>query len=587
MFILFALLLLPLSSVSAAPEIMTADQVLPGMQGIAKTVIQGTKIDTFDIEIIGVVQESDASEGRILAKASGAVIDKTGGVLQGMSGSPVYIDGKLIGAVSGGWKDIDNRTCLITPIADMLKLWDMPEVSGRKIKQVNLKEVLKSYESKEDSVTVKEESKEKALATPIMAAGLSDGALALLTEKLEPFDMVPYAAASAQGNFAPVTIEPGSSIGAQLVRGDFSLAAIGTVTAVEDGKVLAFGHPFLRKGNVNYFMTDANIIGTASGLNTGFKIGVPGNLVGVIQQDRTSAIAGKLGKYPSVIPLEVRVTDKQLNTTKRYTMQIAYDEQLASTLTATMVYNAIDKTIDRTGEGTAKVSFEILSSALSDGVLKRDNMYYNPQEVGKLAIGEVFQAMDLLCSNNLNEVDIFSVKVNIEIEQARKTASILEVVPDKPVVKPGEKVNLAVKLKPYRSDEVVVVVPYTVPKYQAPGMMALEVRGGGLVPIMQLLMQQQGIMELGMQEEKNKPLDKTIQEFMEANKNNEIIVEQAIVPNEQEMQAETVHPVAVDRSKNVGHEVKDTNKEMKNTKFATEYIIDNFVQTSVNVQSAK
>lgn len=596
LFILLVVLLLPIGKVSATPEIMTTDQLQPGMQGIAKTVIQGTTIDTFDIEILGVVKEGTDSDGRILAKASGPVIDKTGGVLQGMSGSPVYIDGKLVGAVSGGWKDIDNRTCIITPITDMLKLWDMPDLKkDQKIKQVDLKAALKLKDQKKEAEKVTEQSKEQLLSTPLMAAGFGDAAMDMLTEKLKPFNMVPYAAGGVNGGFAPVTIEPGSSIGAQLVRGDFSLAAIGTVTAVEDGKVLAFGHPFLRKGNVSYFMTDANIISTASGLNTGFKIGVPGNAVGVINQDRSAAIAGTLGRFPSVIPLQVNVTDKQLNTTKSYSMQIAYDEQLAATLAATMVYNSIDQTIDRTGEGTAKVSFEIMSNAIPGGIIKRDNMFYNPQDVGKFGIAEVFQALDILCTNNLTETDIVSVKVNVDIDQKRKTASIIEAIPEKTNVKAGEKVNITVKLKPYRDNEVTIVVPYTVLKHQAPGVAMLEVRGGGLVSVAQLLMQQQGI-DFSAQEDKTKPLDVIIKEFLDTNKNNEIIIDPAVVPNEAGAnQAMNTKVAVAKKSTQEIKEVQDNNKstkskkeeELENTKFATEYVIDNVIQTSIHVDAVK
>lgn len=603
---LLVVLLLPMSKVSATPEIMTTDQLQPGMQGIAKTVIQGTTIDTFAIEILGVVKEGIDSDGRILAKASGPVIDKTGGVLQGMSGSPVYIDGKLVGAVSGGWKDIDSKTCIITPIADMLKLWDMPDFKkNQKIKQVDLKAVLKKQQEaktdKSEDVTKQQISAKKnlnneanELATPLMAAGFGDAAMDLLTEKLKLFNMVPYAVNGVNGDFAPVTIEPGSSIGAQLVRGDFSLAAIGTVTAVEDGKVLAFGHPFLRKGNVSYFMTDANIISTASGLNTGFKIGVPGKSVGVINQDRTAAIAGALGRYPSVIPLHVNVTDKQLNTTKSYSMQIAYDEQLASTLVATMVYNCIDQTIDRNGEGTAKVSFELMSNATPSGVLKRDNMYYNPQDVGKFGISEVFQALDILCSNTLAETDIVSVKVNVDIDQTRKTASIIEAIPEKTSVKAGEKVNIAIKLKPYRDNEIILKIPYTVPKQQAPGAMMLEVRGGGLISVTQLLMQQQGI-DFSAQEDKTKPLDVIIKEFLDTNKNNEIIIDQMAVPVDMTNQVAPLKAPAVKKAAKGSKENKENNKMVKNkpeeeannTKFATDYIIDNVVQTSINVEAVK
>ena len=114
--------------VSNAMETMSANEIQAGMTGIAKTVIEGSTIDEFSVEIVGVLNESPKEEGYILARVSGDAIDKTGGVLQGMSGSPVYINGKLIGAISGGWKDIDNKLCIITPINEMLKIWNLQKL---------------------------------------------------------------------------------------------------------------------------------------------------------------------------------------------------------------------------------------------------------------------------------------------------------------------------------------------------------------------------------------------------------------------------------------------------------------------------
>lgn len=609
------LLVLPMSRAGAAPDIMTSDQLSPGMQGYAKTVVEGARIDTFSVEIVGVLNDSGDNDGRIIARVSGDVIDQTGGVLQGMSGSPVYIDGKLIGAISGGWKEIDNRTCIITPIADMLKLWEMPDVKNdRKIEQVDLKETPKTKdESEKNDVdggaekSVAEEAKAgdageadagetaksentlpdeflsgeaRARATPLMVAGFSEAGLRYLADRLEPFQMVPYAAGGGGKSWPKVDIEPGSSVAAQLVRGDISMAAIGTVTAVEDGKVLAFGHPFLRKGNVNYFMTDAQIIATASGTNTGFKVGAPGNLIGRVNQDRSNAISGILGEYPSVIPLSVRVEDAQLNRKKTYSMQIAYDEALVSTLVTSMVYSAMDQTIDRLGEGTAQVSFEIMTNAAPGGKLTRDNMFYNLQDVGQLAVSELTQALNLLAGNTMRETDIVSVKVKIQVDQARKTASIVEAAADKTKVKPGETVNLKLKIKPYREAEELMIVPYKVPKHQPSGPMTLEARGGGLISVAQLLMQQQGI-DLSAEEDKTKPLEVSIKEFLDTNKNNEIIVapaaaapdESAAEPKPRRKQEKEVRPETAVGGKSDGPQQK----------YETSYIIDNVARTSILV----
>ena len=580
----------------AEMNILPSNQLVPGMHGYAKTVIEGDRIDTFLIEIIGVVNDTKDTDGKIIAKASGDLIDKTGGVLQGMSGSPVYIDGKLVGAVSGGWKDIDNRTCVITPIADMMKLWEMPDRKNKShIKQVQLKNDLshpkvETEKSKENNtqkvVKDKENEKIKNFSTPLMVSGFSDAGINLLKEKLEPYQLVPYLTGVNGTSQKEVALEPGSSIGVQLVRGDINMAAIGTVTAVEDGKVLAFGHPFLRKGNVNYFMTDAQIIATASGETSGFKIGVPGNVVGRINQDRSAAISGLMGQYPSVVPLRVIVDDVQLGTKKSYAMQIAYDEELLPNLVPAIVYNAMDSSRDRLGYGTVQMSFEIMTNSAFDGKFKRDNMFYNVQDVGQVAIAELMQTLNLLAMNNVEESDIVSIKVNIKVDEERKTASLIEVIPDKPTAKAGETINLKIKMKPYRQAEETLIVPYKIPKNQPEGVLNLEVRGGGLVPLMQVLLQQQGV-DLTAQEDKMKPLNVKLDELAKSNKNNEIIVAPAPVMLDEQM-ANQAKPKKKLKKNSKENEAIIKSKTVKQEdtmqgKYQTAYIIDNALQAVINI----
>lgn len=591
--LLFLALLMVVSfsatEVSAAPEILTANQLSPGMRGMAKTVIEGTRIDTFSIEIIGVMDESKDGEGKIIARASGDVIDRTDGVLQGMSGSPVYIDGKLIGAVSGGWKEIDKRTCIITPIADMLKLWNLPDDKNKnRIAQIDLKKIERNQPEKGPDMPkldAEPEAQEESLlsetlSTPLMVSGFGQAGLGMLKEKLQPFQMMPYATGGTGKSNEVVAIEPGSSVGVQIVRGDISMAAIGTVTAVENGKVLAFGHPFLRKGNVNYFMTDANIITTASGTAAGFKVGVPGNAIGRINQDRSAAVAGVLGQYPSVVPLKVTVEDAQLRRKNNYAVQIAYDEDLIAVLVPSIVYNAMDSTIDRVGAGTAQLSFEIMTNSAQSGLFKRDNMFYNPQDVGQVAVGELFQTLSLMGSNAQQEADIVGIKVNVKVDEARRTASIIEVSTDKPSVKAGDIVNLKIKLKPYRKAEETVIIPYKVPQHQAKGMMNLEVRGGGLVPLALLLLQQQGL-DLSAQDDKMIPLEVKLKGLAESNKNNEIIVAPALAEEANGAKPPKKHMPQAVNAKNPPLERGEG--ETPQFKHKTNYIIDNMMPFSVKV----
>lgn len=598
-------LLLPLTEAQAMDPIMGTEALAPGMRGYAKTVILGRDIQTFDIEILGVIKDGRQSEGRILAKASGDVIEQSGGVLQGMSGSPVYIDGYLIGAVSGGWKNIDNRICIITPIGDMLKIWQLPdEKSQRKAPQIDLKEAFAEKTADDTGqVSAKEESivsdilntpavqsdepsavdnnqdspakSEEAapaenMATPLMVGGLSGRGLEFLGQQLEPYNMVPYNSGVGAGinDFNPSGIEPGSSVGVQLVRGDISIAAIGTVTAVDGNKVLAFGHSFLHRGNVGYFMTEADIISTASGVNNGFKIGVPGKAVGTINQDRESGVAGRLGYFPQVVPMQVAVDDKGTASNNRYDVQLAYHEELIPALAATIAYNAMEKSMDTSTEGTVKINFEIATNDGGGDKIKRDNMYYAAQNVSQLSINELADVLSALCSNTSKEADIYNIKVNVEIDNKRNTASIIELKPEKTTVKPGDTVNLKLKLKPYRQAVEELVVPFKIPEGTTPGSVLLEARGGGLVAVSQLAMSG---LDMSPEEDKTKALETTIREITDKNRNNEIVIDMQALQEDNKNSSK----------QKTGDKAPAAQRPVKQT---TDYIIDNVLRAALTIE---
>lgn len=590
MLLAVVMVLLPLTSAQAMEPTMRAEDLTPGMRGYAKTVILGRDIQTFDIEILGVIKDGRHSEGRILAKASGDVIEQSGGVLQGMSGSPVYVDGYLIGAVSGGWKDIDNRICIITPIGEMLKIWQLPdERSERKAPRIDLKAAFAKKAAEQDSNSdaalpdavsptdteknTVADAERNALATPLMVGGLSARSLELLGQKLAPYQLIPYHAGvgSSVNETDAVTIEPGSSVGVQLVRGDISVAAIGTVTAVDGERVLAFGHSFLHRGNVGYFMTEADIISTASGVNNGFKIGVPGKAVGTINQDRENGVAGRLGYFPQVVPMQIAVSDKGTVSSVRYDVQIAYHEELIPALAATIVYNAIEKSMDASAQGTVNIKFAISTKDGGGSKIVRDNMYYAPQNVSQLSINELADVLTVLCGNTIKEADIYNIRVDIDIDNKRNTASVIEAKPDKASVKPGETVKLTLKLKPYRKEIEELVVPFTIPEDTPSGAALLEVRGGGLISVAQLAMN--GV-DLSPEEDKNKPLETAIRELTDKNKNNDILLE--LLPLQEEGEAAS--------RKKTGDKAPAARKPVKQT---SKYIIDNVLRIGLTIEKKK
>lgn len=585
---LVALLLsLPAALAQAAPETMPLAEIRAGMHGIAKTVVAGTKIEEFGVEVLGIMKNKGPSGDLILVRSYGDLIERTGGIAQGMSGSPVYIDGKLVGAIAYGWTFTDHKVGMVTPIADMLKLWDMPAAKPR----------LKIAEAPADD--------KEPLATPLMAAGFGERALALLADKLRPFNLTPYAVGDAPADVAYGPLEPGSAVGVQLVRGDVSLGALGTVTYVEGDKVLAFGHPFLKRGESGYFLTSAYVFTTIKGLENSFKVGTVGPAVGQVDQDRGAGVAGQLGRFPSVVPLRVTVTDKALGASRTAEVQVVQDELLFPVLAAASVLSVVEKTSDRVGAGTAKISFEITARNMPGEVFKRENMFYSPANIGEQAISELYELMVLLAANQFQAVDVIDVKVDATVEPERRTATIIEARANVASAKPGDKVEITVSLKPYRGDTITQVVSFTIPKDQAAGPLTLEVRGGGMVPLIELLgKRDKGEAEVlqAIGKLKNRSFEDMIKEMAERDRNNDIVVEvlsgdfgellgglgPAKAPGAKLDAPPKPNAQAGKRSQQASRGA-DSGKKSDNTSksfVSTEYIIDSDTQVIINIEKA-
>ena len=386
-------------SVSAATPIITVDELRPGMHGIAKTVISGADIETFDVEILGVTG-SQAEGHSILVKASGDLIERSGGIAQGMSGSPVYINGRLAGAVAYGKAFSDPDYCFLTPIEEMLAMFEKTDARPSAFLPKN---------------------------SPLMASGFTAEGMKYLTEKLAALDLKPLAVPSGQKEIDNVLLEPGSSVGVELIRGDIRLGAIGTVTWMDDeGRILAFGHPFLQRGNADYFMTNAWIFASIPNVESSYKVGALGNTVGAITQDRAVGVAGKINQYPHIIPMFVSVTDMDRGINKSATVQMVTDEALVPLMLDAVCFNTVSATTDRNGGGTARVSFRISARGENSGeiTVARENMFYNPSNLAKAINGELVYIGDLLMNNKFEKVTIFDVNVNVEAGSACNVAEI-------------------------------------------------------------------------------------------------------------------------------------------------------------------
>ena len=633
-----AVMLLSAQSVpaQAMDPILPHDQVKEGMTGTAYTVIDSSgQLKNFQVDIIGNLDNGKGSEPMIMAKASGPVIEQTGGILQGMSGSPVYVDGYLIGAVAAGIKDMSPYTFFITPIDEMTPLWRLPDLKNKtRIHTIDLKRVAEiqaiadaakakqeAADKKNDNriwgvdlleraraaVKADEEKAAKAKTTAVNAkaepkavmyfSGFNQASLNFLKQQIDPqgtTQFLPMGAPSLtdiQQTDYNAKLVPGSAVGVAITYGDFAVGATGTVTAVDGKNILAFGHPFLHRGNVNYFMTDAKVVGTISGQSNGMKIANIGNIIGRISQDRATGIAGTIGTFPSVVPVKVRVQDNSLGRTETYGARIAYDEDFLAQLSGGIAYAALSKTADDLSGSTAKVGFKIRTNAVRDGVVARSNMFYSTADVGQISMAELMQAMSIVCQNTEKESDIIDVQVDITVDNDRKTASLLSAVPDKKKVKPGETVKFTTTIKPYRRAKETLIIPFTVPETQPAGMLNLDIRGGGLVPATALMLLQQSGVDVTNENDAKQTTADRLRKLQESGRNNEIVI--APGPVQKPLSAREQRKIAQEaaaaqqtdgRAITLLGATQLPQAKAGETKFETNYIIDNVIHSALQIE---
>lgn len=493
-----------------AVDFMPVSDVQTGMTGIAKTVLVGDEISTFNVKVLGVMKDRGPSGDLILAKFSGPVMEQTGGIAHGMSGSPVYIDGKLVGAVAYGWGFADGTVGMITPIQDMVKLWHIPYE----------KDLRSSWRGQSADQLV-------PLGTPLMAYGFDAGALDYMKGKLPNYHYDTYDTAAASGDEVAKPLVAGGSIAALLVDGDLKLGAIGTVTYVDGNQVVAFGHPFLKRGASNYFMHNASIFTVVKSLDSAFKLGSMGAEVGSVNEDRGAGIAGQIGKNTGGIPIRFHLRDKDMSQDKEAWVKVIENEEMTPTLAATSMYSFLNKLMDRTGEGTAKVTYTIRPRDNQYAPLTRTNMFYSSDSISEKSVDEFYKLLDVLMNNRFIDYEIQDIEVKADVEQGKKTAKIVDATAAPIVVAPGDTIVVDVTIEPFRGQKEVKEVFFTVPADQKLGEATLEVRGGGVVPLPYVFEKQKyNLTDEIIRRLKNyKDFDELYQEIKDTDQNNQIVVE--------------------------------------------------------------
>jgi sugar lactone lactonase YvrE len=479
-----------------AKHIMPLSQIKRGMRGYGLTVFHGTKIEKFDVEILGVLKKMNTGKDLILVRIGGGPItSRDTGIIAGMSGSPCYINGKLVGAVAYGSGYAKEPVGMLTPIEDMLEAWDsnlpkqasgysspqpLPEpltIGGKRVAKVSIGSPEAPEKDISDGTLYM-----RPLMTPLMVSGLSPRGIGKLAEILRPFRIEPIAGpGGGQKPGVSAKLEPGAAVGVSLARGDIDLTAIGTLTYRRGNKIVGFGHPMLGIGAVDAPMTTAFVDDLISSYRVSTKMASPLETVGRVFQDRPWSIAGAVGETAKTIPAAIEIDDRMFGRKRAFNVKVINHPLLASRLLTMVIGEAIYDAHPAPGDATAEVTYEVVADQV--GKITRSNTFFDPVSIDGAAITDIGSLLGLLSANRFHPLDIKSVKVKVRILGKRNTATIDRIFVKESEYEPGETVDVGVVLRPYKSDRITKTVSIKIPATAPDGKITLLVRGGGMQPL--------------------------------------------------------------------------------------------------------
>jgi len=474
---------------ASPPEILPFSQVRAGMKGSGLTVFSGTLVERFDAEILGTLENTGPQQNLILARLSGGPLERTG-VMEGMSGSPVYVDGKLLGAVAYSWEFEREPIAGITPIEEMLRLdrakspfaregipqfVRLPEAFRHPRARLSRAALVGYYQAQlgrllgEAAQARRPSSMPRPLTLPLAIAGLPAGAIARL---------------SGGGAFAPVQgapsafadgppLAPGSAVGVALLQGDLQATAVGTVTSVEGDRILAFGHPLFNLGPVELPMTKARVEALLPSLQSSFKIAGPAGPAGILRQDTASGIAGTVGGTARMVPVTLEISSEG-DGSRTYSFQVAEHPLLSPVL----LFMTLGGLLESAQVQAADTSVEFLEGSVlklsEDRRVDLQELFAGEQAVYQASATVAFISQ-LLMENEFEPARIEGIQLKARSSGQRRVARITSAWTDRVRVHPGETITVSVSLKPFREPETSLEIKVPIPAELEPGPLTLHV----------------------------------------------------------------------------------------------------------------
>jgi hypothetical protein len=468
-------LLVTAAAAEAVTLTMPLSQVKPGMKGRGKSVFQGKAVEDFEAEILGVLENVSPKRSIILARLRGRGLESTG-IIEGMSGSPVYIDGKLIGAVAYGFSFSKEAIAGITPIEEMLAVGTAPEepakgtvapivirdgLSQEELSGSYLRTLAAGPGAREPDRTI------APLELPLMFGGFPAGAFEKARSFFAPLGFRALRSGSG-GQLLPgaapagPSIREGDAVGVQLIGGDLEVSAVGTVTYVDGPKVLAFGHPVYNLGRVDYAMTRADVIAVMPSLESSFKLAATGPVIGRFTEDRTPGAAGEVGVMPRLIPLNIGLrTGPALR--KDFKLKLVADKFLTPALVNLAVSGLVTGEERNYGDISLDFSADVFLDKGGLSVHLEDLFTGNFDGPPTNLSGLLAAVVHLLMNNEFKDVGIFRVDLDVRAVEERRFSSLEKVLLDKYEASPGEPIRIQVFHRTHKEEslmeEVTVLAP--------------------------------------------------------------------------------------------------------------------------------
>jgi len=470
-------------------EIFPVEKLVAGMKGYGYSDLGGGKgIQRFDVEILGVLKRYAPKQDLVLAKVAGAGLEHSG-IIAGMSGSPIYIDGKLVGALAYGWPFSKDPVCGITPIQSMLDIRHAPPappvpIGGPAVRASEFASVFteRRFSGALEALLAPFRRPEGAnsmatLPIPVSFAGGAGGSPGWFFGRVAEaagWLAAPAGSSGQSGRTGPGTpVQPGSSLSTVLLSGDMLLAATGTVTWVDRDSVLAFGHPFLSMGPIEMPMAQANVLTVLPSVYRSFKFADTGPVFGSVTQDRSTGILGTFGTRAKMVPITVRIASDELPV-QTFRFEAVHNSMLTPVLAAVAIDNVLTTLEKRSGERTLVWKSSIRTPARD----VRWDTVFSGLQAREDAVTSLAILANYLMANEFRDLPILGVDVEIRHSDRLQNGRIVNVEPRKERFRAGERVPVRIDVVDFRGGSRRVTLDLDIPKNTPPGPLTVFVGDG-------------------------------------------------------------------------------------------------------------